>query len=180
MYIQREVTMNRVINIFSLICVCILFGCQSKAIQMLVQQQEWENLAVTTGVTCSSPEMVDGNHKSYGEVQGRWIHLRLPARKSIHRIIIRGTNITDAMVYKQLENDKRWQVIQQIQNNRKPDIEIRKSFITQALRIYIGGTTNDQRKSPKFSERYGAIVSKTAIGKTIVHELEVYGFVSKE
>jgi hypothetical protein len=61
---------------------------------MLIEPQEWENLAVAEGVRCTAPEMIDGNLKTVGYAKGRWIHLTFPTRKSIHRIVIRGTNIT--------------------------------------------------------------------------------------
>ncbi len=39
--------MKRYLYILLLICVCVVvLGCQSKAFQMLIEPQEWENLAV--------------------------------------------------------------------------------------------------------------------------------------
>ena len=64
---------------------------------MLIEPQELYNYAVTDGVTCTSAEMIDGDVKTRGYADGRWIHLNLPTRKAIHRITIRGTNIINAM-----------------------------------------------------------------------------------
>ena len=98
--------MRRYVLIFPVLCTAVLFfGCQSKVLQMLIEPQEFHNYAVTEGVTCSSSEMIDGDVKTKGYAQGRWIHLNFPTRKAIHRITIRGTNITRALIYKKLEKD---------------------------------------------------------------------------
>lgn len=164
-----------------LIFACVmLIGCQSKALQTIFAAQEWENLAVAEGVTCNVPEMIDGNLKTVGFVDGRWINLTLPKRQTIHRIIIRGTNITDAIIYQQIQGGKKWQAILEIKNNRGSAIEARLSSVTQALRIFVSATTDDARLPPQFSPRYGEIVSRRAIAKAYAKEVEVYGFKSKD
>ena len=162
-------------------CACVmLIGCQSKALQMIIEPQEWDNLSVAEGVTCNSPKMIDGNLKTIGYADGRWINLTLPERKAIHRIVIRGTNITNAVVYQQIQGGRKWQAILEIKNNRGPDIEARMSTVTKALRIYVSGTTNDARQPPQFSQKYGGIVSRKALGKVYAKEVEIYGFKSKD
>ena len=173
--------MERYLYMFLLMCMCVIVvGCQSKAFQMLIEPQEWENLAAAKGVTCNSPEMIDGNLKTVGSVKGRWINVTLPTRKTIHRIVIRGTNITDAVVYQKQQGNKLWQAVLQVENNRGPTIEMRRSIVTQALRIYVSGTTDDKRKAPQYSARYGAVVPHVALGKPFAQEIEIYGFVSKD
>ena len=173
--------MERYLYMYLLLCTCVtVVGCQSKAFQMLIEPQEWENLAAGEGVTCNSPEMIDGNLKTVGSVKGRWINVTLPTRKTIHRIVIRGTNITDAVVYQKQQGDKLWQAVLQVENNRGPTIEMRRSIVTQALRIYVSGTTDDKRKAPQYSARYGAVVPHVALGKPFAQEIELYGFVSKD
>ncbi len=168
--------------IFLLLCtVGTLCGCQSQVLQMLIEPQEYFNYAVTEGVTCTSPKMIDGDLKTRGYAQGRWIHLTLPSRKAIHRIAIRGTNIINAMIYQKLDGEGRWQAIQQIQNNESPVIERRvNGIVTDAIRIYITGTTDDEKKASQYDPRRGAIVPQIKFGRPFIHELEVYGFVSKE
>jgi len=167
--------------ILTFFCVCFTYlGCQSKAFQMLIEPQEWENLATAEGVTCNVPEMIDGDLKTVGYANSRWLHVTLPVRKTIHRIVIRGTNITDAVVYKQLEGDGRWQGFMELKNNRGPDIEMKMSTVTQALRIYVSGTTDDKRKAPQFSFQQGSGLSRKELGRPFAKELEVYGFKSKD
>ncbi len=170
------------IYILSAICTIVIFsGCQSKALQVLFEPQEFYNYAITEGVTCTSPEMIDGDVKTRGYASGRWIHLNLPTQKAIHRITIRGTNIINAMVYEKLEGEGRWRAIQQIQNNESQIIEMRVSgVVTNAIRVYISGTTDDKKKANRYDPKRGAIVPQIALGRAFVHELEVYGFVSKE
>ena len=174
--------MRRYVLIFPVLCTAVLFfGCQSKVLQMLIEPQEFHNYAVTEGVTCSSPEMIDGDVKTRGYADGRWIHLNLPTRKAIHRITIRGTNITRALIYKKLEGEGRWQAIQQIEYNESPVIDRRISgVVTDAIRIYISGTTDDEKKANQYDPRRGEIVPQIKLGRAFAHEIEVYGFVSKE
>ena len=113
--------MRRYLFIFPVLCTVALFsGCQSKVLRMLFEPQEFYNYAVTKGVTCTAPEMIDGDEKTRGYAAGRWIHLNLPTQKAIHRITIRGTNITSFMIYEKLEGEGRWRAIQQVQNNESP------------------------------------------------------------
>ena len=157
-----------------------LLGCQSKAIQMLIEPQEWENLSIGRGVICSSLEMIDGDLKSVGYASGRRIDITLPTQRTIHKIRIRGTNISNAVVYHQLKGNKRWQALLEIKNNVGPDIEMRLGKVVQALRIFVTGTQDDKRKAPQYSPRYGGIIPRRALGKPYIHELELYGLKSKE
>lgn len=158
----------------------ITAGCQSKALQTVFAAQEWENLAIAEGVTCNVPEMIDGNLKTVGFADGRWINLTLPKRQTIHRIVIRGTNITEAVIYQQEQGGKKWQAILEIKRNQGSAIEARLSSVTQALRIFVRATADDARLPPQFSPRYGEIVSRRAIAKAYAKEVEVYGFKSKD
>ena len=174
--------MRRYFFIFILFLVIVLLsGCQSKALRMLIEPQELYNYAVTEGVTCTAPEMIDGDVKTRGYADGRWIHLNLPTQKAIHRLTINGTNIINAMVYEKLEGEGRWRAILQIQNNESPVIKTRFSgVVTDAIRIYISGTTDDEKKASQYDPRRGAIVPQIKLGRAFIHELEVYGFVSKK
>lgn len=174
--------MRRYLYILSaLYAVAAFSGCQSKVVQMLFEPQEFYNYAVTEGVTCTSPEMIDGDVQTKGYADGRWIHLNLPTQKAIHRITIRGTNIINCMIYEKLEGEGHWRAILQVQNNDSPVIEARVSgVVTDTIRIYISGTTEDEKKAGEWDPRRGGIVAYTVLGKAFIHELEVYGFVSKE
>ena len=161
--------------------VTIVLGCQSKVLQMIFEPQELYNYAVTDGVTCTDSQMIDGNVQTKGYAAGQWIHLTLPTQKTIHRIAFRGTNITRAVIYEKLEGEGRWHVIHQIEYNDSPVIEMRVSgVVTEAIRIYITGTTDEERKAGTYDPSLGAFVSRRTLGRAFIHELEVYGLVSKE
>ncbi len=171
--------MQRYFFIFLGISAIVVFhGCQSKVLRTLFEPQEWKNYALMEGVICTEPAMIDGDLKTVGHADGRWIHIYLPSIMPIHRIVIRGTNITDAMVYRKLQGDGRWQAILQIQNNGEPAIEMRMSTVTEALRIYVSGTADDSPTAGKYSPRYGAVVPQIKLGSAFAQEIEVYGFVS--
>ena len=174
--------MQRYLSIFITFSAVLFFsGCQSKVLQMLIEPQELYNYAVTEGVTCTAPEMIDGDVKTRGYADGRWIHLNLPKKKAIHRITINGTNIINAMIYEKLEGEGRWRAILQIQNNESPVIKTRFSgIVTDAIRIYISGTTDDEKGPNRYDPRRGAVVPQIKLGRAFIHEFEVYGFVSKE
>lgn len=163
------------------ICACAnISGCHSPAIQMLIEPQEAINLAHETSVTCSASEMIDGDLKTRGYADGRWIHLKLPKKKTIHRIVIRGTNITDAIIFKRLEHTERSEAVAQVQNNRSSVIELRSTIVTNSLHIYVAGTSDDKRKTAEYSPRYGIIAPQRELGKPYAYEVEIYGFVSKD
>ncbi len=173
--------MKRYLYILGLIGTCVIIsGCQSQALQMLIEPQEAVNLALEKGVTCSASEMIDGNLKTRGYADGRWIHLKLPKKKTIHRIVIRGTNITDAIIFQKLDHTERSQAVAQVQNNRSSVIGLRTTIVTDALHIYVGGTSEDKRKAAEYSPRYGIIVPEKELGKPYAYEVEIYGFVPKD
>jgi len=68
-----------------------LSGCQAGILSKFFEEQQWsENYALLEGVTCTTPEMIDGDMNTVG-ISGRHeVIITLPERKSIHRILIRG------------------------------------------------------------------------------------------
>lgn len=158
----------------------LFLACQSKALQMIIEPQELHNYTATEKVTCTSPKMIDGDVKTRGYVDGRWIYVTLPDRKAVHRLIFRKTNITDAVVYQKLEGEKRWRLIQRIWDNQSPVIDLRLHIVTEGLRIYISGTTDDKRKPPQYDPKRGEFRRQTTLGRAFAHEIEIYGLVSKE
>ena len=125
--------------------------------------------------------MIDGDVKTKGYAAGQWIHLTLPSRKPIHRIVLRGTNITRAIIYEKLEGEGRWRGIQEIEYNESPVIDRRVSGIaTDAIRIYISGTADDEKRAGQYDPRYDAIVPQIKLGSPFIYELAVYGFVSNK
>jgi hypothetical protein len=161
------------------VCVSVL-GCQSSILSSLAKEQAWsENYALLNGATCTSELMVDGDLKTIGQ-SSHQIILTLPTRKSIHRIVIRGTNIEDVIVYAGTGGEGFWKVIKQVKNNRNPTIDLRVTTATDRLRFRVGGTFDDQRQAGRYDPNYDAMVNRQVKrGRPIAQEIEVYGFADK-
>ena len=70
---------------------------------------------------------------------------------------------------------------EQIDANRDSTIEIRKVFNAQRIRILIGATSDDKRIARQITHHKGIEYEQTvAQGSPFVHEIELYGFKSKE
>lgn len=174
--------------IFTLILSCFVLGC-SGLVSNLTSPQTWStNYATLEGATCTYvlknsqipvPEMIDGDLETVGKSSHRII-VMLPDRRSIHRIVLRGTNIEDVIVYQGLSGlgGEDWRKIKQVKNNRKPTLDLRVSTVTDRIRFQVGGTFDDQPLpgAPQFGVMTGRRVKR---GVTIVQEIELYGFADK-
>lgn len=165
---------------YILILFCFIVGCQASMLNSLVTKQEWsENYALLDGVTCTSSLMIDGNLETVGRT-GHWIIITLPIRKPIHRIVIKGTNIEDVIVYEGLGSDGNWRKIQQVKNNTQPTIDIRVRAVTKTIRFRVGGTSDDRRAAGTYDPRYDAITGRIERGRPFAQEIELYGFADKK
>ncbi|MCZ6680134.1 MAG: hypothetical protein O7E52_23130 [Candidatus Poribacteria bacterium] len=181
--------MVRQCYIFTLILSYFALGCGSAMLNALVSAQEWsENYATLEGTTCGYsakdsqipvPEMIDGDLETVGRA-GREIILTLPTRKSIHRVVIRGTNIEDVILYAGLGGEGNWRKVKQLKNNRESTIDLRVSFVTDRIRLRVGGTFDDQRIAGAYSAQRNAIISQRKLGSPTAQEIELYGFVDKK
>lgn len=147
----------------------------------LFAQQEWsQNYALMESVTCSSAEMIDGDLKTVGS-SGHQILIELPERKAIHRIVIRQTNIEDLILYAGASKSQGdWRKVVKIKDNRQTTFEIRQAFVTDRIRMRIGGTMDDVRIAPEYvANASGLHKVNVRRGKPFAHEIELYGFKDK-
>ena len=170
--------------LFIISSVLLLSSCRfGELISTVFVAQEWsQNYALMEGVTCSAPEMIDGDIKTFGR-SGHQIMINLPERKTIHRLVFRQTNIQDLTLYIDRNNDDEndWMKWAQIDSNRESTFEIRKVSNAQRMRILVGGTSDDQRIAEKFAHsRVGIHRQTVERGAPFVHEIELYGFEVKE
>lgn len=157
-----------------------IIGCQASMLNSLVTQQEWsENYALLDGVTCTSSLMIDGDLETVGRT-GHWILVTLPTRKPIHRIVIKGTNIEDVIVYEGLGSEGNWRKIKQVKNNKQPTIDIRVRTVTNTIRLRVGGTSEDKRVAGTYDPHYNAITGRLQRGRPFAQEIELYGFADKK
>ncbi|MBM3241863.1 hypothetical protein FJZ31_36800 [Candidatus Poribacteria bacterium] len=160
-----------------------LSGCQAGILSKFFEEQQWsENYALLEGVTCTTPEMIDGDMNTVG-ISGRHeVIITLPERKSIHRILIRGTNIEDYILYASKGSEDNWKQVGKKKNNKSDTIDIRVSAVTDKLRFRIGGTFDDVRraKDPYAYQLTGQRDIPIKRAAVSVREIELYGFAEKE
>ena len=174
--------MSRQFCIPLLVVTCFIAGCKAGFMSALVSPQEWsENYALLEGATCTVPEMTDGNLETVGTAKQHWIVVTLPVRKSIHRIVIRETNIEDFIVYENSGGEGDWKRIDKIKNNRQSTIDMRVSVVTDGIRLKIGGTFDDERVAGQYYHQTGSVRNRQVKrGYPSAQEIELYGFVQKK
>lgn len=159
-----------------LITLLSFIGCQFGSMGSLFKAQDWsENYARMEGTTCSTPEMIDGDMDTVGRSRRHEIIITLPELKSIHRIVIRGTNIEDFILDASTGSKGNWKRVTKLKNNRLDTIDIRVSVITNELRFRIGGTHDDKRMARVPSNVPGRMMKQIKRGDVLVKELELYG-----
>jgi hypothetical protein len=167
---------------------CFAVGC-SGLVNNLVLPQGWsENHAALDGTRCTYVfknseypvlEMIDGDLGT-GNKAGHRIIVTLPTRKPIHRVVIRGTNIEDVIVYQGLGGQGHWKVVKQVKNNREPTLDLRVSAVTDRIRLQVGGTFDDQRM-PGVPTPSGVMRGRQVKrANTLIHEIELYGLENKD
>ena len=150
--------------------------CLSCKAGQLFKAQEWsQNYTQLEGATCTSYEMIDGNINTVGE-SGREILITLPERKSIHRIVLRGINFEDFIVYQGRVGDGNWQKLESVSNNTVTEREIRVTATTERLRFRIGGTFDDERAASKIDTFTGRVTPQRKRAAKRAAEIELYGF----
>ncbi|MDE0297418.1 MAG: hypothetical protein OXN17_02150 [Candidatus Poribacteria bacterium] len=174
--------MKRSLCIPLLVVSCFVAGCNAGFMSALVAPQEWsENYALLEGATCTAPGMIDGDLETVAVSQGRNIVVNLPTRKTIHRIVIRETNIEDLIVYHKIGGEGEWKRIDKIKKKRPSTIDMRVSVVTDAIRIRVGGTFDDERIAGQYSYQIGAVRNRQVKrGAPAAKEIELYGFVQKK
>jgi hypothetical protein len=175
--------MKRLPFIITTITLLYLSGCQAGILGKFFEEQQWsENYALIEGATCTTPAMIDGNMDTVG-ISGRHeVIITLPERKPIHRILIRGTNIEDYILYASKGSEDNWKQIDKKKNNKSDTIDIRVNTITDKLRFRIGGTFDDVRRAKdpykyQLTGQRDIPVKRAAVS---VREIELYGFAEKE
>lgn len=166
--------MKRTISllIFALIA---LPGCNLALIaKTLFKPQEWsDNYARMPGVECTEPGLIDGELLPV-KVPRRVI-LSFPKRMSIHRVIIRGTNVEDMIIYASLGPNE-WKEIARVKNNREETIDLRVRAVTDELMFVFGETREDKVLPGQASRDAPYIHPRLLLGVPRVAEIEVYGF----
>lgn len=169
----------------------LAMGCTG-LVDNLVTPQGWsENYAALDGTTCTYVfqnseypvlEMIDGDLGT-GNKAGHRIIVKLPTRKVIHRVVIRGTNIEDVIVYQGLGGlggQGHWKVVKRLKNNRESTLDMRVRAVTDRIRLQVGGTFDDQRQPGVPTSRGMMTGRRVKRANTVIHEIELYGLATKD
>ena len=183
--------MRQFLCILTCILACLALGC-SGLVKNFATPQGWsENYAALDGTTCNYVfknseypvyEMIDGDLETANKASHRII-VKLPTRKVIHRVVLRGTNIEDLILYQGLGGlggQGHWQVVKRLKNNRESTLDLRVRAVTDRIRLQVGGTFDDQRM-PGIPTKSGMMKGRQIKrANTVIHEIEIYGLAAKD
>lgn len=172
------------------IFVCLLFtlGCS------LAAKQEWsENYAKMEGVRATSPQMIDGNVRTFGETAfpegGQGFYgtspaseaiVTFPEKKVVRRVVIHAQNLKTFDVFAD-KGGGDWRVIKEVKSVQPSpmDLSVSAPFPTDRIRVRVLTTTDDalvrrreQARTGGFGRFSGA--NRRAAGK--IYEIAVYGY----
>ncbi len=185
--------MRRLVLILYLGSISIsLIGCSSPLFQAIFQEQEWsENYALDEGVTCTSPEMIDGDLITAGKavfperVYGRTVYgafpsaeaeVALPGKKSIHKIVIYSANLSDFEVLASIGERGDWKLIEEFHNNTKKEIVIKASVITDKIKIRARGNSTFAGTERGIARGGVITLQNSKMEEPEIQEIELYGF----
>ena len=106
-------------------------GCANFG-KLFASRQLSENYALLPGVECDAPEVVDGDLSTISN--NTRIVISLPEKKSIRRIVIHNTNISNFILYEYKGKEGDWKIIDSFKGNKEPKIIVR----------YLGDNRQDQ------------------------------------
>lgn len=154
--------------------IVLLSGCSS----MFVSQQLSENYVTSQDVKSDSPEAIDGNLNTISN--NTRIHIYLPEKKSIRKIVIHSPNISNFILYESIGGEGQWRVIKSIRGNKQNPIEIPTQVTTNAIRIFITDTKAGRFADPgalKDVDGNVNIFSRKVDALPQIQEIELYGLI---
>ena len=171
--------------IYVIILVFAVVGCGSVTKSIMAKQEWSENYAAAEGVEATSPLMVDGRLRTIGETetsldspgstQYTEAVIKLPAEKSIRRVVIHTTNIDTFNLYAAIEDGEGWKPLAEIKNNKEKKLDLNVSVVTDQIKIKVRKTTDDERIPGGRGDRM-----RVRRAKGRVQEIEIYGLVQTE
>jgi hypothetical protein len=150
-------------------------GCST----LFVSQQLSENYAAMPGVKCDAPEAIDRDLNSISN--STRIHIILPEKKSIRKIIIYSPNISNFILYESIGGDGEWRVIKSVKGNNLTKIEIPTQITTDAIRMFITDTRTAKFAEPgelKDTDGNVNLFSRQVDASPQIQEIELYGLVN--
>ncbi|MEK7398939.1 MAG: hypothetical protein AAB116_18550 [Candidatus Poribacteria bacterium] len=171
---------NRFISYGSLSLILLIFaftGCANFG-KLFVPQQLSENYALLPGVESDAPEAVDGDLNTISN--NTRIVISLPEKKSIRRIVIHNTNISNFILYEYKGKEGDWKIISSFKGNNQAKIVVNTQVITDKIRIFISDTRGSKFVGPgviKDDNGFNRRVDSQLDSPPETQEIELYGFV---
>jgi hypothetical protein len=156
-----------------------LSGC-STFNTLFAPQQMSENYALLPGVECDAPEVVDADMNTISN--NTRIIISLPEKKSIRRIVIYNTNISNFILYEYQGNAGDWKIINSFKGNTQSKIVVNTQVITDKIRLFVSDTSGARFVGPGVERDQNGFlreIDAQVDAKPEIQEIELYGFVDK-
>jgi hypothetical protein len=162
----------------SLILLIFVFAGCANFEKLVAPQELSENYSLLPGVECDAPEVVDGDLNTISN--NTRIVISLPEKKSIRRIVINNTNISNFILYEYQGKEGDWKIINSFKGNTQPKIVVNTQVITDKIRIFISDTRGNKFVGPgvvKDDSGFNRKVDSQLDSPPETQEIELYGFV---
>jgi len=155
----------------------IISGC-STFNTIFAPQQLSENYALMPGVECDAPEAVDGDMNTISN--NTRIVISLPEKKSIRRIVIHNTNISNFILYEFQGKEGDWKIIKSFKGNTQAEIVVNTQVITDKIRLFVSDTSGARFVGPgveRDKNGFNRKIDAQLDAKPEIQEIELYGLV---
>ncbi len=160
--------------IFFILLTFLSVGCNT----LFAPQELSENYAAMPGVQSDSPEVVDGDLNTVSD--NTRIHITLPEKKSIRKIVIYSPNISNFIIYESIGGEGAWRVIKSVKGNKLAKIEIPAQVTTNAIRMFITDTRGVKFAEPGEVKDVDGDINEFSQQVNVppqIQEIELYGLV---
>ena len=160
-----------------LILLFVLSGC-SIFNTLFAPQQLSENYALMPDVECDASEAVDGDLNTISNATR--IVISLPEKKSIRRIVIYNTNISNFILYEYQGKAGDWKIIKSFKGNTEYKIVVNTQVTTDKIRLFVSDTSGARFVGPGVQRDKNGFLQKVDAQldvKPEIQEIELYGFV---
>ena len=155
----------------------VISGC-STLNTLFAPQQLSENYALMPGAECDAPEAVDGDMNTVSN--STRIVISLPEKKSIRRIVIYNTNISNFILYEYQGKAGDWKIIKGVKGNTESKIVVDTQVVTDKIRLFVSDTSGARFVGPGVKRDKNGFLQKVDAQldvKPEIQEIELYGLV---
>lgn len=185
------------VAIFAFIFSIVIFaGCSGVLSKIFAKQELSKNYAQLPDTTATSPEMIDGDLKTFGQSAfsaGTEYYyggtapseaiVTLPEEKLIRKVVIYSNNLKTLDILAD-KGDGDWEILKEIKSFNVSPLEVSVSpmFKTDRIMLRVHSTTDDAVERRRQSARWigGRRIRGAQGAPANIHEIELYGYATKE